>query len=378
MRTACWIGACFGLLAWTLNASAQSSETGWGKATIVLPQVDAWSGPNQEKNYPTIQIRKSAEVVVKCDKNGKPIKIEDVNPQHPGWFEIKPPLGSFSWIHQRFLKNLSGPTFVVTGGGPVGIYVGSALAKEEPKVEKVQLPADTQVIVLSQPVPSKQGGYYYPIQSPDTEPRYIPANAINLTKVTPVSPAAPPSGVAQVSSNVTAPANSYNDLVTKADTAERLGETGKAKALYEAAQRATNDPQQKAYVASRLDSLQKSTAANAWTAPGGGPNRQVAGTTALYTTNKAASAARSLVPGQRQWTEWGTLQRTGLHAEDGQEIYRLLDVNGSPIAYATAQTGYTLSNYAGRFITLYGMVSASTDDALRLMRISVQHVSLKQ
>src|SRR5262249_53434550 len=144
---------------------------------------------------------------------------------------------------------------------------------------------------------------------------------------------------------------------------------------YEAAQRATSDPQQKAYVASRLDSLQKSVAASAWTAPGG-PNRQVAGTTALYNTNKAASA-RPLVPGQRQWTEWGTLQRTGLHAEDGQEIYRL-DVKGEPVAYATAQPGYTLSNYAGRFITLYGMVSASTDDALRLMRISVQHVSLKQ
>jgi hypothetical protein len=341
--------------------------------------VKAWSGPNEEKNYPTIELSQSAPVTVKCDKYSRPIILQDVNPQHPGWVEIKPPQGSFSWIHQRFLRNLNDKTWVVNSTGPVGIYVGSGCVNDEPRVEKTQLPNNTQVIVLSPPAPSKLGGYYYPIQSPDTEPRYLPANAINLTKVSPASPAASPAGgVSQVSGKVPAngpaAAGSYATLFAQADAAERLGDTAKAKSLFEAARKATTNPQEQVLCSNRIDYLQRNATAGAWSAPGGGPNRPVTGTTALYAANQASS--RALVPGQRQWTEWGILKKTNLPPVDGQEVFRL-EVNGQPFAYATAQPGFTLSNYVGRYLTLYGLVSMSPDDSMRLMRVSVQHVSLK-
>jgi hypothetical protein len=380
MRTACWIGACLGLLAGALDARAQSSESSWGETTIVAPQVEAWSGPNQEKNYPTNLLTQAQKVAVKCDKGGRPIVIPDINDKHPGWLEIKPPQGSFSWIHQRFIqKQLNGNTWVVVADGPVGIYVGSRRVPDEPKVERVQLSKGAQVIVLEAPMPGKSGGYYYPIQSPENEPRYIPANAINNKALVSlgVSSATRPGVVAQVSNTVpaAAAAGTFADLFARADAAERLGKTAEAKSLFEAAQRATNDPNEKLRCANRIDYLQRAGTATAggWNI-GGGPNRPVAGTTALYTTNQPS---RALVPGQRQWTDWGILKKTSLPPIDGQEVYRL-EVNNQPIAYATAQPGFTLSNYAGRFLTLYGLVTASSDDTVRLMRISVQHVSLQQ
>jgi hypothetical protein len=380
MRTACWIGACLGLLAGALDARAQSAETSWGVTTIVAPQVEAWSGPNQDKNYPTNLLSQSQQVTVKCDKVGRPIVIPDINDKHPGWLEIKPPQGSFSWVHQRFIKKqISGNTWVVDAEGPVGIYVGSRRVPDEPKVERVQLSKGTQVVVLDAPMPGKSGGYYYPIASPENEPRYIPANAINKTQVTFGGPTASrPGGVAQVSNTVPAAAasSSYADLFARADAAERLGKKADAKALFEAAQRATNDPQEKLRCANRIDSLQRGNTAVAGGWNIGGPNRPVAGTTALYTATKPSP--RALVPGQRQWSEWGVLKKTSLPPIDGQEVYRL-EVNGVPYAYATAQPGFTLSSYAGRYLTLYGMVSSSPpDDAMRVMRISVQHVSLQQ
>jgi hypothetical protein len=378
MRTACWIGACLGLLAGALDARAQSSEFQWGSAPIVAPKVQAWSGPNQEKNYPTNQLKQSDQVTVKLNKSGQPIVIPDVNPGHPGWLEIKPPRGSFSWIPQRFIqKQISGNTWVVAAEVPVGIYVGSQVVQDEPKVEKVQLSKGTQVIVLDSPKPGKSGGYYYPIESPENEPRYIPADSINKAQVTVGSPqSSRPGAVAQVSNTVPAAANSYADLFARADAAERLGKNADAKALFEAAQRATNDPGNKVRCANRIDALVKgnTAAAGGWNL--GGPNRTVAGTTALYTSN--ATSPRALVPGQRQWTEWGILKKTTLPPIDGQEVYRL-EVNGQPYAYATAQPGFTLGSYVNRFITLYGLVSTSPpDDAMRVMRINVQHVSLQQ
>jgi hypothetical protein len=335
MRTTYWIGACLGLLAVTLDVRAQSPGTAWGSTGVLLPEVYAWSGPNQEKNYQTNLLRQNTTVVVKCDQNNRPIVIDDINPKHPGWVEIKPPQGSCSWIHQRFIKQVPGSknAWVVTANRPVGIFVASQVVADEPKVEKVQLPKDTQVIVVAQPVPDRQGGYYYPIQSPDNEPRYIPANAIKLTAVTRLeqTTSRPGSGVAQVSNNV--PANSN---------------TAPAK---------------------------NTAPTNNWSVTAGGSNRTVAGTTALYTRND--TAVRQLVPGQRQWSEWGTLEKTTLPPIDGQEVFRL-KVNGQPYAYATAQPGYTLSNYVGQYLTLYGLVSASPDDSIRVMRISVQHVSLNK
>jgi hypothetical protein len=284
--------------------------------------------------------------------------------------EIKPPPGSCSWIHQRFIKPLNQNTWVVQSENPVGIYVASQVVQDEPKVEKVQLPKNTQVIVVAAPKADRQGGYYYPIQSPDNEPRYIPANAINTTQVTAVSSPAPRPGgaVAQVSNNVQA-SGSFADLFGKGDAAERLGKVAEARGFFEAAKKATNNAAEQKQCDARILRLQQNS--SGWQLAGG-PNRPVAGTTALYTAN--APKVRELVPGQRQWSEWGVLEKSGLPPVDGQEVYRLT-VNGQAYAYATAQPGYTLSSYVGQYLTLYGMVSASPDPSTRVLRISVQHVS---
>jgi len=336
--------------------------------------VEAWSGPNQEKNYSTNVLTQGAKVVIKCDQNGKPKVIPDISDKHPGWLEIKPPADSYSWIHQRYITpgNAQTKTWIVTADGPVGIYVGSRTVGDEPRVERVQLTKGTQVIVIGTPMAGKLGGYYYPIQSPDTEPRFIPANAINQTAVTRADPVAarPVGGVAQVSNSVPA-ANSFVDLFTKADTAERSGRPAEAKALFESAKRATSRPEEQAQCDRRIATLSQGSGWNI----SAGPNRTVAGTTALYTAN--TPKVRDLVPGQRQWTEWGVLKRTNFRAEDGQEMFRL-EVNGQPYAYAVAQPGYTLSTYVGRMLTLYGLVSTSPDPSMGVMRLSVQHVSFRQ
>ncbi len=373
MRTTCWLGACLGLLAAAHNARAQSADS-WGQASIVLPKVQAWSGPNQEKNYPTNELTQGAKVVVEVDSAGRPRILEDINPKHPGWIKIKPPQGSFSWIHQRFITpaNADAKTWLVRSENPVGIYVGSQVVQDEPKVERVQLPKGTQVIVLAAPKGDKQGGYYYPIQSPDTEPRFIPANAINKTQITRVSPATPGPGgtVAQVSNTVPA-AGKFAELFGNADACQRAGRIADAKAYFELAKKATNNPSDQRQCDLRISKLQPD--AGGWQLPGG-PNRTVTGTKALYTAN--APKVRELVIGQRQWSEWGTLEKSGLPPIDGQEVFRLT-VNGQAYAYVTAQPGYTLSSYVGRYLTLYGSVAAWPDPAVRVPRVSVQHVSIR-
>src|SRR5437763_1764074 len=72
--------------------------------TVVVPEAEVRSGPSPEF-YVTSRLRAGNKVEV--------LRVSDKN---PGWYEIHPPLGSFSWINGNFLTEMSNDkkTFVVT------------------------------------------------------------------------------------------------------------------------------------------------------------------------------------------------------------------------------------------------------------------------
>src|SRR5262245_40190878 len=77
---------------------------------IMSPQADVFSGPSTSY-YPTSRLRHGDKVVVLGESK-----------KQPGWLEILPPAGSFSWIDGRHVKLVPGvdKIGIVDAGDPKG------------------------------------------------------------------------------------------------------------------------------------------------------------------------------------------------------------------------------------------------------------------
>ena len=64
--------------------------------TITAAQADVFSGP-AANYYVTSRLRTGERIVVLGESR-----------RQPGWYEILPPVGSFSWIDARYVKTVPG------------------------------------------------------------------------------------------------------------------------------------------------------------------------------------------------------------------------------------------------------------------------------
>jgi hypothetical protein len=188
MRSVLGIGIVAGLLGSTGPLVAQTYPL---KATVVVSKVEIRSGPS-DKFYATAELHQ-----------GDSITVIGPAKDQPGWLEIKPPWGSFTWINAKDVKQIDAYEAVVQKDCQA--LVGSALNTNKPDVQtKSGFLAGAIVYIVKQAVTDPGGEAYLPVQPDVREVRYIPASAItpptapvvatptNWSKGSPTQTSAPP------------------------------------------------------------------------------------------------------------------------------------------------------------------------------------------
>lgn len=271
--------------------------------SIVVPKVEVRSGPSQ-KFYATSELYQNDRIIV----------VGECKDQ-PGWLEIKPPPGSFSWIDAKHVKQAN-PHIGVVQVESAPVLVGSSLLNRKPDVEKAPgFAAGYLVTVVDKPLVT-DGVTWLPIQPHPKEVRYVPAEAVRPAQVASNSPAnwAAPGGKQTV---------------------------------------APGHPAQAAV---------------------GNPGvRPVAGsTTSLSPSPQAPPAGATYAP---QWTSYGVLRATTF-TKDGQPMYVLVNRQEQPITYVTSKAGTSLRSYVGQTVAVYGQVVYRPDEAVRMHYVLASHVAV--
>ena len=161
MRACRLIALAAGFLCSAMAARAQTYPT---VVSIAIPKVEVRSGPT-DKFYATGELKQGDHVVVLREA------------KEPGWVEIKPPKGSFSWINAKFVKQVSPYEAVVLYDSP-GL-IGSDTLQSKPNVEtKSGFLAGSVLYIVHQPK-SVDGETWLPVQPHAREVRYLPQSALN-------------------------------------------------------------------------------------------------------------------------------------------------------------------------------------------------------
>jgi hypothetical protein len=317
MRPALMLGGILGVLVTELAAPAQTPD----KRVVIAREVLVRCGPS-EKYYSTGRLNYGEQITVVPQPPGS---------QQAGWLAIVPPRGSFSWINQRFVKEIQPGTGEVIADTPVPILVGSSEVKDEPNKEALQAKRGSQVVIMGAPNYTDKG-VWLPILPQPGEVRYIPESAVQALPVSPALAASSPGprpapGIAVVAPTPV-PANNNDEV---------------AQSLQKAAA-AETDPARKNQILQVLASRTAGSSVIAAAAPAGGSSSLYAGTAA--TTAPYAAPAK--------WTDYGTLRRTAYQEADGRPVYALEDTRGNVLTYATPAPGKQLEMYVGQKLTLYG------------------------
>ncbi len=339
MRPTLMLGGIVGMFLTALAGQAQTPDV----RTVIAREVLVRSGPS-ESFYPTSRLSYGERVTIVKQPPGS---------QQAGWLAIVPPHGSFSWISQRFVKEIQPGTAEVIADTPVPILVGSSESKDEPNKEGTQAKRGEQVVIIGAPNYTDKG-VWLPILAQPREVRYIPESAVQAMSTPALAAGAPASrqapGVPLVAPNPVAAAPPKNDAV--------------AQNLQKAAD-AEKDPVARGQILQLLASRQ-ATATSASTvvaaaAPAGANTAQYSG---------PAGSPYSTSP---KWTEYGVLQRTAFSEGDGRPVYRLEDDRGRVLTYATPLPNLSLEPYVGRKLTLYG--PSYYNQSIRVNEVTVSHVA---
>jgi uncharacterized protein YgiM (DUF1202 family) len=274
--------------------------------TIAVGEVEVRSGPTN-KFYATSKLRM-----------GERVTIMRQDGTQRDWLAIKPPQGSFSWIKADYVEKtpFSQSAVVVKGTDPVPVKPGSSLSKDPP-VDQAKVLPGTIFTIVGQPRTGPDGTWLM-VLPPPTEVRYIPASAVRGGVSPVVAGPAPstPASLTSLSKNPsTMPGNPNNAL---------------GAAAYAGAQ--------------------------GWV-----PANAPGGTTALYPTGPAQATPQCNPP---QWSVYGQLRRS-VFQKDGMPMYVLENKQGQPLLYVTAMPGFTLRDYVGKTMSMYGPISYHSDGALR-------------
>ena len=117
MRQPLLLSAMVGVLALAVPAFGQSYPA---EAIIFQNEVEVRSGPSKTF-FPTSKLVKNDKVVVLRESK-----------EAPGWLEIKPPVGSFSWISGKQVKQVDARHGVVDcdPARPAPVLPGSTLVNQ--------------------------------------------------------------------------------------------------------------------------------------------------------------------------------------------------------------------------------------------------------
>ncbi len=386
MRPALILGGLFGLL--SLGALYAQSPAP-APAIPPPPPITAPAPPPAalsagQANAAGKKTITAAEVEVRCGGSpqfyatsklfrGQPVIVLGESQKFPGWLEIKPPEGSFSWINDRFVKR-TGPrsgTVIADPATPVPVLAGSLTYKDKPNVETVRVERGTQLVILQETPKYEQGGdAWLPIEPTVGEVRYIPAEAVagspgvQLTSA-PVGAQVNPGGPTPAQP----PRGADDDLMQRI---MRLDPAQKRQLLEALGGQPAPAPQAQTQTQS----------GNGWAGSGYPPAQLASGnrnpppsgqTTSLY-NNPPGAASKA---GQLQWSSYGVLRKTAL-ARDGQVMYVLEDPKGAPLVYAVPEQGKTLDPYLGKMVALYGPITYRSDDVVRWYFMTVYYATQPQ
>jgi hypothetical protein len=313
------------------------------EAVILQKDVEVRSGPSKTF-FATSKLNQSDKVMVLRESK-----------ELPGWLEIKPPTGSFSWINAKSVKLVDKYGYVECDPTrPVAIMPGSRLIDQKPTNESIKLTAGTIVVLVNPPL-SVNGETWLPIQPHPSEVRYIPAES--------VKPAAVVAATSNGTPNWTLTPNGYagNNVLADAEQALKANDINRARQLYQQVANTATDQNQKVYALKRLAGL---------------PQTPVPGkTTSLSPANPPPAAPVNLVTLQAPaWSTYGRLRDTTLKSENGQSIYGLEDAQGKILTYITTNPGKSLQEYIGRTISVYGPTVYRPD--VRMQYVVASHVAL--
>jgi hypothetical protein len=325
-------------------AAPALAQTPAAEQAIIQPNTEVRSGPSKNF-YPTSKLNVNDKVVVLRESK-----------EAPGWLEIKPPQGSFSWVDGKYVKMVDARQGYVDCDQtrPVSILPGSNLVNQEPNRESMKLTTGTVVIVIDRPM-IVNGATWLPIQPHPSEVRYIPKEAVSpAIVVAPVNNGPP---------NWTRTPDGYsgNNTLAEAEKALSANDIPRARQLFQVVANNATDQNQKVYALNRLATL---------------PN-SVPGTTTSMSAPTAAAPLPNLVQLQAAaWSRYGRLRDTKLTSDVGQPLYSLEDAQGKVITYLTIVPGKSLQGYIGREVAVYGPTMYRPDSAVRMQFILASHVAV--
>jgi hypothetical protein len=343
MRYHAIIATAVGLLAVATPAFAQNYPA---EAVILLPEVEVRSGPSTQF-YATSKLRQNDKVLVLRESK-----------EAPGWLEIMPPQGSFSWINAKDVKQVdANQAFVICDPArPVSILPGSQLVDQPPNRESIKLMQGTIVVLMNRPL--KIGNdTWLQIQPHGNEVRYLPASAVRASTVvsttnTPASWARNPNGY------------STNSLLSEADKARLAGDMDTAKRLYTQVAQTSTDANQKQYALNILNNMPQNP-------------YQPASRTVLSPGNVTPTPTpnSNFLQSPPAWSAYGRLRDIKLQADNGQPLYALEDTSGRTLTYVTTNAGKSLVDYNGRTVSVYGP-TLYRSEAGRMQYIVASHVAV--
>jgi hypothetical protein len=269
------------------------------EVSVAVPKIEVRSGPT-DKFYATGELKQGDAVVVLREA------------KEPGWVEIKPPKGSFSWINSKYVKQVSNYEAVVLYDA-TGL-VGSSIVNTKPNVEiKTTFLAGSVLYIVHQPM-TVDGETWLPVQPHARDVRYLPQSALNPPVV--ASPAAPQNwAIGSKSTPVTTipghPSNGVTDL------------------------------------------------------------KPVGSSTSLSPTPQL-SPATTYPP---QWSSYGILRATTF-TRDGQPVYALVDKQERNQLYVTTPPGKSLREFVNRTVSVYGPTVYRPDEYIRTPYMIASHVAV--
>jgi uncharacterized protein YgiM (DUF1202 family) len=325
-------------------ASPTLAQSFPAKMTIVLKEAEVRSGPNKQY-YATGKLSQGDTVTVLRESKDQ-----------PGWYEIEPPKGSFSWINGKYVKQTAKSYAYVecSPSQPAPTYAGSVVNTAQPNREIMKLTGGTALNLIgpSQAVGSET---WFPVQPHAGEVRYIPAEA--------VKPATLIASTNVGSPNWNLSPNGYtgNSVLTEAEKAAEAKDNNRARELFQQVANTTSNQNEKFYALNRVRELS---------------NPQVpATTTSLSPIGPQPTAALQTLNGPA-WTAYGRLRKESVVSESGQPLYALDVATSKAPIYVTTIPGKSLDSYIGRMIAVYGPTMYRADSPVRMQFVVASHVAM--
>lgn len=346
-----------------VTASSSAAEPKPDVRTVTTTQAEVWCGPSTSNGlYPTNILRQGDRVEVERELES-------------GWLVVRPPAGSFSWINNRFVQQISAThkNYVVSyEGHDVPVLIGSTLKANRPTKIGIRLPRGAQVHVIGRGMTDEEGTWL-PITPPEGEVRYLRKEAVAQAGA-----AVGPTASAKVPIQPPDADALWRDA-QKADNAGRLVDAVRLYRLAGDANLSVNPTRaEEAYRRAHwIEQANSST-----NAPGGsyyypdGPTRpttaavspfvlpvnqvgnnavQPIGGYAGATNAQLVSARTAASPSTNLYRANGRLQHA--FKNEVNRRYYLLNDKGAPVVSVKAGPGVDLSSFEDRKVELYGQLS---------------------